>query len=140
MRSEGNEDETSNHEHQKDDSSLSCETGKITHATHLLVHERASQKKHWRAIRCKCGGAEIFVDENRCASLDYVWLYTRCWNSQAIESVSFAKLSEMKCELEIVAYVIVNYIQINKEAERLAVIDNTKAMVGEACKQVYKIA
>ena len=46
----------------------------------------------------------------------------------------------MKCEWEIVAYVIVNYIQMNKETDRLAGIDNTKAIVGEACKQVYKIA
>ena len=145
MRPGGSEDAKSSNEHQKVDSSLRCETGNIKQATPVLTHERASKKQLSNgrmveplsdasvvALRCSLTSIDMAVSNigDRILTAD---------NPKAIEPVSFANYSVLKHELEVVAGVIVSYIERNKEHDTVRVIDNANAMVDNACKQCTKM-
>ena len=138
------EDAKCDHEHQKVDS-LRCETGNIKQATPVLRHERASQKKLSTAKMGEpLSDASVVALRSLLTRIDVaVSIIGDCIltadNSKAIEPVSFANYSELKGELEVVAGVIVSYIEINKEHDTVAVIDHTNAMVDNACKQCTKL-
>ena len=75
MWSDVNEAEKLDNEHYNVDASLRYDGDNMKHATHIFIHERSSQKTDWRPVfRRKCDGHDIFVDDNRCASFDYLTL------------------------------------------------------------------
>ena len=145
MRPDGSEDTKSDHEHQKVDSSLRCETGNIKQATPVLRHERASQKKLSTA---KMGEPlsdasvvalrSLLTRVNETVSkIDDCMLTAD--NSKAINPMRGAKATELKRELEIAGVVIANYIEDNMERDTVMVISETQAMVDKAFKHCTQL-
>ena len=122
------------------DSALRCETGNIKQATPVLTHERASKKQlsngrmveplsDASVVGLRCLLTSIYMAASNLD--DCIFLAE---NSKAIEPMSYAKCSVLRDELEVVAGVIVNYIETNMEHDTGSVIAHTHAMVDNACK------
>ena len=53
--------------------SLRYDADNMKHATHIFIHEQRSLSTDSRSVvKRKCDGHDIFVDDNRCASFDYL--------------------------------------------------------------------
>ena len=124
MRPDGSEDAKHDHEH----------------ATPVLRHERASQKKLCTAkvgeplsnssvvaltsVLARISEAVSNIDDCILAAA----------KSTAVPPLQIGKYAESKSELEVTAVVIVSYIDINMEHDTVSVVAHTQGMVEYACR------
>ena len=135
----------SSNDHLKVESSLRCKTGHINRATPVLTHERASKKQLTNGGMVKpVSDASVVALRSWLTHIDMaITNLNDCIfiaeNSTAIEPMSHGKCSVLKYELEVVAGVIVNYIEVNMEEDTERVISNVSILVDMSLTQCTRI-
>ena len=145
MRPGGSEDAKSSNDHLKVESSLRCKTGNIKQATPVLTQERASKMQLTNGGKVKpVSDASVVALRNWLTQIDMaITNLNDCLliaeDSTAVESMAHAKCNGLIYEMEVVAGVVENYIELNIEDDTDRVIVNVYILVHTSLKLSTRI-